>query len=107
MCALWYESSYAIENQNEIIYVHDNEVENIFECNLLHEKINPPKRTKNMDSHYSPILCLYMNTRKGRTNINNFRNLLDGGCSSTIVIRRLVEKICTEKDSVMQWQTQA
>ena len=48
-----------------------------------------------------------MNTRKGRAEFKNFRILLDSGCSSTILIRRLVEKISPEKDSVMQWQTQA
>ena len=27
--------------------IHDNEVNNIAECNLLHDTLNPSKRTKN------------------------------------------------------------
>ena len=48
-----------------------------------------------------------MNTRKGRLKSKNFQNLLDSGRSYTILIRRLVEKLNTEKDAVMQWKTQA
>ena len=48
-----------------------------------------------------------MNTRKGRTKLKNFRIILDSGCSSTIVTRRLVEKLNPEKYAVMQWKTQA
>ena len=48
-----------------------------------------------------------MNTRKGRAKFKKTRILLDSGCSSTIVIRRLLENINAEKYAVMQWQTQA
>ena len=48
-----------------------------------------------------------MNTRKGRVKFNNFQIILHSGCSSTIVIRRLVEKLYPEKDAVVQWYTQA
>ena len=48
-----------------------------------------------------------MNTREGRGKFKNFRIILDSGCSSTIVIRRIVQKRCPEKDAVAQWQTQA
>ena len=48
-----------------------------------------------------------MNTRKGRVKFKNFRILLDSGFSFTIVMRRMVEKICPKKDAVMQWQNQA
>ena len=48
-----------------------------------------------------------MNTRKCRTKFKNFLMILDTGCSSTIVMQRLVEKLCPKKDAVMQWQTQA
>ena len=44
--------------------IHDNEVKNISECNLLHDIINPPKRTKNINSYYYTILNRCMNTRK-------------------------------------------
>ena len=55
-----------------MIYIHDNEVNIIAECNLLCDIINPPKRVKNMNSHYSPILHGCMNTRKGRVKFKNF-----------------------------------
>ena len=48
-----------------------------------------------------------MNTGKFRSKFNNFRSLLDSGCSSTIAMRRLVEKLNPEKDVVMPWHTQA
>ena len=35
--------------------IHDKEVNKIAECILLNNKINPHKRTKNLNSHYSPI----------------------------------------------------
>ena len=73
-----------------MIYIHDNEVNNIAECNLLHDIINPPKCDKNIDSHYAPILNVWMNTIRGRAKFKNFRILLDSGCNSTIVMRRLI-----------------
>ena len=48
-----------------------------------------------------------MNTQKGRSKFKNFRILLDIGCSSTIVMRRLIEKINPKKDNMTQWHTQA
>ena len=41
-----FENMYDIENQNGINRIHDNEVNKIAECNLLHDIINPYKRTK-------------------------------------------------------------
>ena len=32
--------------------MHDNEVNNIVECNLLHDIINPPKLVKYINIHY-------------------------------------------------------
>ena len=34
----------------------DKDVNNIYECNLLHGILNSSKRTKNVNSHYYPIL---------------------------------------------------
>ena len=48
-----------------------------------------------------------MNTRKGKAKFKKFWILLDSGCSSTILIGRLVEKLYSKKDAVMQWHTQA
>ena len=87
-------------------YTHYNEVKNIEECNLLQGIINPPKRVKNINSHYSPILNGCMNTRKGRPKFKNFRIQLYSECISDIVMIRLVETKYSEKYAMMQWQTQ-
>ena len=68
-------------------------MKNIAECNLLNDIINPPKRAKNINSHYYPILHGCMNTRKGKAKFNNFQILLDSGFISTIVMVRLVERL--------------
>ena len=60
-----------IENRSKMIYIHDNEVNNIAECNLLHDIINPPERAKNINNHYSPILHVWMNIRKFRVKFKN------------------------------------
>ena len=75
--ALEYKSSYVIENRDKMIHVHDNEVNNMAECNLLHYISNPPKRAKYIYIHYSPILHGILNTRKGRAKFKNFPILLD------------------------------
>ena len=87
--------------------IQNNQVKNISECNLLHDIINPPKHAKKLNSHYSPIIHVCMNTRRSKANFNNFHILLDSGCSSTIVMGNMVEKPSTEKDALMQWHTQA
>ena len=56
-----------IENKNEIIYIHDNKVKNIAEYDLLHGIINPPKRAKNINIHYSPIIHGFIINRKCRS----------------------------------------
>ena len=53
-----------IENWAKIIYIHDNEVKIIAECNLIYNIINPPKCDKNINNHYSPILNGFINIRK-------------------------------------------
>ena len=58
-----------IDNRNEMIYIHDNEVKNIAELNFVHYIINTPKRAKNIDSHYSTILHGCMNTRIGEAKV--------------------------------------
>ena len=85
--------------------IHNNEVKNIAECNLLHGIINIPKRTKKLNIHYSHILHGCMNTRKGKAKFKNFRILLYSGFSSMILMGRLIEKIRPEKDATMQWNT--
>ena len=48
-----------------------------------------------------------MNTIKVRSKFKKFTILLDSGCSSTIVMKRITEKLNTKRDDVMQWQSQA
>ena len=81
-------------------HIHDKEV------NKQPNAINPPKRAKKLDIHYSPILRGCINTRKGRVKFKNFRTLLGSGCSYTILMRRLFEKLHIEQYAVMQWHTQ-
>ena len=45
-------NSYGIENRNDMTLIHNNEVKNITEYNLLHNIINPPKRPKKLNIHY-------------------------------------------------------
>ena len=71
--------------------IHNNEVKNISECNLIHDIINPPKRAKKLNIHYSTFLHGCMNTRKGKARFKNFLILLDSICSYTIVMGRLVK----------------
>ena len=77
--------------------IQNDEVKNICECNVIHDIVNLPKRAKNLDSHYSPILHRCMNTRRGKAKFKNFCILLESGCSSMIVMGRLVEKYPQKK----------
>ena len=79
-----------MKRPNDMNRKHKNEVNNISECNLLQDILNPSRRTKHINNHYSPILYACMNTRKGRAKFKNFRILLDSGYRSTIVTRRLI-----------------
>ena len=83
---------YDIKNHNGITCKHKKKVNNIAECNVLYGMINPSKRTKLLNSHYSPILIGCMNTRKGKSRFKNFQILLDSGCSSTVILVRRIKK---------------
>ena len=65
-----------IENINDMTRTHNNEVKNIAECNLIHNIINPPKRAKILNSHYSSIIHRCMNTRKGGAKFKTFTSYL-------------------------------
>ena len=82
---------YDINIQNGMTCIHENEVSKIFECNLLHDILNPFKRTKKLNIYYCAILHGCMNTWKGKAKLKNFRILLDSGCSSKIVMVRLIK----------------
>ena len=84
--------------------IHDNEVNNIAEYNLIHDILDLHKCTK---IQYSPILHGFITTRKGIAKFNYFRILLDSRCSSTVVIVRLVKNLSPRKYAVIQWHTLA
>ena len=42
--------------------IHKKRVDELAEFYLLHDILNPPKLTKNLNSHYSPILQQFVNT---------------------------------------------
>ena len=81
--------------------IHDNEVNKISEWNLLHDIINPPKCTHNLNWHYSTILDEWMDTRKGKSKFKKLLILLDSGYIYTIVIGRRVEKLHPDKYNMM------
>ena len=62
-----------MENKNDMIGIHDKEVNKIAEYNFLHDIINPPKCTKQR-MHYSLILQGFMNTRKGKAKFKTFES---------------------------------
>ena len=62
----------------------------IAECNLLHDIINPSRRTKSLNRHYSSIIHVYMDTRKGKAKFKNFLILLYSWYSSSIVMRMII-----------------
>ena len=82
----WKKKSYEIEKRNDMIHIHDKELNTISEFNLIYNIINPPKRAKILNMHYSPIIHGCNNTIIVITRFNNFQILLKSGCSSTIVM---------------------
>ena len=74
-----------------MINKHDKEVNQIAKWNLLHDIINNTKRAKDINTHYSIFLHGYMNTIKVRDKFKNSQIIFDSGCSSIIVMERLVE----------------
>ena len=53
---------------NSITCINDNKVNNIDGCNFLQDVLNPYKLTLNINSQYSPIIHVCMNTHMGKTN---------------------------------------
>ena len=100
-------NTYGIEILNNMTRINYDEVNKIDKSNLLYDMINPPKRTKNLNGHYSPVLNECMNTRNDREKFKKFRILLFIGCSFTIAMGSIVQKLKPEKGAVMQCHTQA
>ena len=65
-------NTYEIDIYNGMNCIHQNKVNKISECNLLHYMLNIPKCTKTLNSHYSSITHLCMNTQNGRARFKNF-----------------------------------
>ena len=84
-----------------------SDINNIDECNLLQDILNPCKCTKNTNSYYYTILHVCMNTCRGRRKEEKKRILLNSGCSSTILTRTRTSKQLKTKDYVKQRKTQA
>ena len=62
---------YDIIIPNGMNCIHEYEVNKIAKCNLLHDILTPSKCKKYLNSHYSPILHVCMNTQKGGAKFNN------------------------------------
>ena len=73
--------------------MHDNGINNIAEFSLLHDIINTSKHTKNTNSHCSPILHGFINTRKSRVRHKKSQILSDSRWSSIILMRILASKL--------------
>ena len=72
-------------------HIHDNEVNNIYECNLLHAILNTSRSTKNISIYDYTFLHGCMNTCTGRAKFKDFGILMDSGCIYTIMTRRLTK----------------
>ena len=96
------ENAYEFEIQNFMTCMHKKKVNKQAEWNLLHDILNPLKRTKIANIYNYPILHGYMNTQKGKAKIKKFLILLNIGCSSTIIMERLIPKKNPKKDNVIQ-----
>ena len=55
-----------MNNKHDMNNGHDNYVNNIAECNLLHDILNTSKCVEIKKYHCSPILHIFMNTRRGK-----------------------------------------
>ena len=88
------------------IFINENKVNNMDEFNLLHDIPNTFKHSKNINSHYSPIMNGCMNTFRGKEKFKMSLVLLDIVYISDIGTRRLMKRLKTKEDDVMQWNKQ-
>ena len=61
-----------MKSLNDMNCIHNNEVNNIDECNLLHAILNTSIRTKNISIYDYLFLHICMNTCRGRENFKDF-----------------------------------
>ena len=69
--------------------------------------MNPPKRAKHLNSHYSPILHGCTNTRKVKAKFKNFLILLESGFSPNTLFGIWLKKLAPKKYALMHWHTHA
>ena len=62
-------------------------------CTILCNMLNPTKRAKSKNSHYSLILKGSMKTHSRKENFRNFLILLEIGSISMIVMGKMTSKI--------------
>ena len=101
----------SIQNENNLV-LNENSVEvkpcinrEIKSDNLTIQLYSCYDINTNLLSVVTPP-SIYQNTRKGKAEFNFFRILLDSGCNSKIITRRIIYKITPKEDAVMQWHTQ-
>ena len=67
------ENIYDMKSLNYINLIHDKDINNIVEWNLLQCILNYSKLTKYINIHYYPIQYGCMNTRKGKAKFKIFK----------------------------------
>ena len=87
---------------NDMNFIHDKKIKIRAECNLLHVILNYSKHTKNIKIRYYHILNGSMNTHREKAKFKNVRIILDSGCSSSILMIRLIMKLQTKKYDVIK-----
>ena len=56
--------------------IYDNRLNNIAECNLLHDILHTYKQTKNINIHYYPIIHGCMNIHMGKAKKTTLSNII-------------------------------
>ena len=61
-----------MKSLNAMNCIYDNKLNNIAEYNLLHDILNPSKKSEHRNIHYYPILHGNMNTCRGKAKFKYF-----------------------------------
>ena len=88
---------YDMKRLNDMNCIHNKDINNISEFNIIHDILKSYKCTKNINIYYTPILHGCVNTLRGKATSVVFLILLYSICSSTVVIRMSITKIKTKK----------
>ena len=63
---------YDMASVNAMNRKHDNKLNNMSECHLLHDILNPSKITKNININFPPNIHACMNIRRDKTIFKEF-----------------------------------